>query len=120
MPILGLRLLGTHLFGLPFLRSLLLCVGRAVSDHVYMPAAADAGPAAFMKWLKEYGGGGPPVTKLKDPFVGRTPPGEDAPSTPDICMGFKQHLPLQLAHVHALCCSRIIHYANLPVLVSVQ
>jgi hypothetical protein len=48
---------------------------RSVSDHVYMPAAADAGPAAFMRWLKEYGGGGPPVTKLKDPFVGNAPSG---------------------------------------------
>jgi hypothetical protein len=48
---------------------------RAVNGRVYMPAAADAGPAAFMRWLKEYGGGGPPVAKLKDPFVGHTPTG---------------------------------------------
>lgn len=40
-----------------------------------MPAAADAGPASFMRWLKEYGGGGPPVAKLKDPFVGHAPSG---------------------------------------------
>jgi hypothetical protein len=48
---------------------------RAGNDHVYMPAAADAGPASFMRWLKEYGQGGPPVTKLKEPYVGHTPPG---------------------------------------------
>lgn len=53
----------------------LLLSCRAVSDHVYMPAAADTGPASFMRWLKEHGGGGPPVTKLKDPFVGQTLPG---------------------------------------------
>lgn len=29
-----------------------------------------------MRWLKEYGGGGPPVTKLKDPFMGHTPSGK--------------------------------------------
>jgi hypothetical protein len=43
---------------------------------MYMPAAADAGPAAFMRWLKEYGGGGPPTAKIKDPFVGHTPTGD--------------------------------------------
>eukprot|EP00879_Flechtneria_rotunda_P006778 GHRR01007122.1.p1 GENE.GHRR01007122.1~~GHRR01007122.1.p1 ORF type:complete len:354 (+),score=130.62 GHRR01007122.1:1783-2844(+) len=48
-------------------------INRAQNDRVYMPAAADSGPAAFMRWLKEYGGGGPPVAKLKDPFVGQGP-----------------------------------------------
>jgi hypothetical protein len=57
---------------------LLLLSCRAVNDHVYMPAAADAGPASFMRWLKEHGGGGPPVTKLKDPFVGHSLPGMHA------------------------------------------
>lgn len=38
-----------------------------------MPAAADAGPAAFMRWLKEYGGGGPPVAKLASPYMGAGP-----------------------------------------------
>lgn len=52
----------------------MLC--RAVTDRVYMPAAADAGPAAFVRWLKEYGGGGPPTAKLKDPFVGHAPTGD--------------------------------------------
>lgn len=46
-----------------------------MSDHVYMPAAADAGPASFMRWLKEYGAGGPPVAKLNNPYVGATLPG---------------------------------------------
>lgn len=52
----------------------MLC--RAVTDRMYMPAAADAGPAAFVRWLKEYGGGGPPTAKLKDPFVGHAPTGD--------------------------------------------
>jgi hypothetical protein len=38
-----------------------------------MPAAADAGPAAFMRWIKEYGGGGPPVAKLTSPYMGSDP-----------------------------------------------
>lgn len=58
---------------------------RAGNDHVYMPAAADAGPASFMRWLKEYGQGGPPVTKLKDPFVGHTPPGAHQALRVELC-----------------------------------
>jgi hypothetical protein len=43
---------------------------RAADARVYMPAAVDAGPAAFMRWLREHGGGGP--------FAGRPPaPPED-------------------------------------------
>lgn len=38
-----------------------------------MPAAADAGPAAFVRWLREFGDQGPPVAKLNDPFLGHTP-----------------------------------------------
>eukprot|EP00775_Hariotina_reticulata_P012888 gene12888-13014_t len=44
-------------------------VNRALDDRVYMPAAADAGPNAFLKWLREYGEGGPPVAKLHNPFM---------------------------------------------------
>jgi pheophorbide a oxygenase len=52
---------------------MLYTVCRSHSDHVYMPAAADAGPAAFMRWLREYGGGGPPVAKLSSPYMGTEP-----------------------------------------------
>ncbi|KAF6251516.1 hypothetical protein COO60DRAFT_608956 [Scenedesmus sp. NREL 46B-D3] len=48
-------------------------INRSHSDHVHMPAAADAGPAAFMRWLKEYGDGGPPVAKLSSPYMGTQP-----------------------------------------------
>jgi hypothetical protein len=43
---------------------------RALDERVYMPAAVDAGPAAFMQWLREHGSDGPPVCKLGDPFPG--------------------------------------------------
>jgi hypothetical protein len=58
---------------MPVRHFLLHC--RALSDHVYMPAAADAGPASFMRWLKEYGAGGPPVAKLNNPYMTATLPG---------------------------------------------
>lgn len=81
---------------------------RAVSDRVYMPAPADAGPAAFMRWLKTYGGGGPPVTKLKNPFVGHTLPGahshaqrrsnlrQDCLSSCAVCMPVVQKVRMSL------------------------
>lgn len=42
---------------------------RGVDGRLYLPAAADAGPAACFRWLREYGGGGPPVAKLDNPFM---------------------------------------------------
>uniref|UniRef100_A0A383V820 Rieske domain-containing protein n=1 Tax=Tetradesmus obliquus TaxID=3088 RepID=A0A383V820_TETOB len=48
-------------------------INRSRDDRVYMPAAADAGPAAYMRWLKEYGSGGPPVAKLASPYMGADP-----------------------------------------------
>lgn len=38
---------------------------------MYMPTAADAGPAAFLQWLKKHGDNGPPVAKLDAPFIGQ-------------------------------------------------
>jgi hypothetical protein len=40
-----------------------------------MPAQLDLGPASLALWLKQYGGGGPPVSTLADP-LGGTLPGE--------------------------------------------
>jgi len=45
-------------------------LNRSLGEHTYMPADADAGPAAFVTWMNKYGGGGPPGALLAEPLKG--------------------------------------------------